>query len=243
MEAAEIIREAVASVQRLRADTAASPELLKSVQAIKRFQASRFRHTYADLLNSVEFGPATHFFLEELYSDKDFAERDAQFSRIARALQTLFPSQVVQTAVSLAQLHRLTEELDHAMGVAQLQLSKSGKATYAHAWAVVGRRQAREMQLSTVLVVGAELERFTRMTGLRTMLRMMRRPAHAAGLGALQQFLESGFDTFASMSGKKQLALEFLDVIKSREMELIDAIFSNPHIRDADLISNTSIAR
>ena len=189
---------------------------------------------------SREFGPATQFFLEELYGDKDFAERDAQFGKIAKALQTLFPSQVVQTAVSLAQLHRLTEELDHAMGLALLRLNREGQATYAHAWAMVDRRSERETQLSTVLVVGSELERFTKMTGLRTMLRMMRRPAQAAGLGALQRFLESGFDTFASMSGKQQLALQFLDVIRTREMAFIDVVFGEPEIQDEALLKYPS---
>ena len=228
MESAFIIRQAVASVSQLRTETAKSPALLTAVSSIKSFQAERFRSSYADLLASDAYGPATRFFLEELYSNKDFAERDSQFSRIAGALQTLFPKQVVKTAVSLAQLHRLTEELDHAMGHALLMTPSSGHASldYVRAWNTVGRHSDREQQLQTVLVVGEELDRLTRMPGLRLMLRMMRRPAHAAGLGALQQFLEAGFDTFAAMSGKLELATAFLSTIKTRESELIDTLFT-----------------
>jgi hypothetical protein len=40
----------------------------------------------------------------------------------------------------------------------------------------------------------------------------MRGPAHAAGLGVLQAFLESGFDTFGEMRG----ATEFLDTMATR---------------------------
>ena len=227
MEPAETIRNAVAAVSLLRVQTSASPALLEAVKQIKLFQARRFRATYSDLLGSDEYGPATQFFLDELYSDKDFAQRDAQFAKIAGALQTLFPKQVVQTAVKLAQLHRLTEELDHQMGIEVLSTSGVDEvAKYVQAWNTVGRRQDRDLQLKTVLGVGLELERLTRTAGLRLMLKMMRRPAHAAGLGALQAFLEAGFDTFADMSGKKKLVANFLSTIQERESKLIAALFS-----------------
>lgn len=227
MEPAETIRNAVAAVSLLRVQTAASPPLFAAVTQIKLFQAQRFRTTYADLLESDDYGPATQFFLDELYSDKDFAQRDAQFSKIAGALQTLFPKQVVHTAVTLAQLHRLTEELDHQMGAAMLSTPNADKAmAYVQAWSSVGRRADRELQLKTVLSVGLELQRLTRTPGLRLMLKMMRRPAHAAGLGALQAFLEAGFDTFAAMSGHKQLVASFLSTIEQRESALIQALFS-----------------
>ena len=232
MNNAETIRSAVAAVSLLRLQTTASPTLLRAVRKIKLFQAQRFRATYADLLASEDYGPATQFFLEELYSDKDFAQRDAQFAKIAGALQTLFPKQVVQTAVTLAQLHRLTEQLDHEMGIAVLPASDAEEAcAYVQAWKTVGRRNDRELQLKTVLTVGLELEQLTRTPGLRLMLKMMRRPARAAGLGALQTFLEAGFDTFAAMSGNKQLVATFLSIIKERENRLIQGLFSTDSVQ------------
>lgn len=229
MEPAETIRNAVDVVSLLRVETSASPVLLTAVKQIKLFQAQRFRATYADLLGSSDYGPATRFFLDELYSDKDFEKRDAQFAKIAGALQTLFPKQVVLTAVTLAKLHRLTEELDHQMGIALLSSppGSDGSSTYTRAWGIVGRRTDRELQLKTALTVGIELEQLTRTPGLRLMLKMMRRPAHVAGLGALQEFLEVGFDTFAAMSGQKRLIENFLSVIEYRESNLIDALFSS----------------
>ena len=129
--------------------------------------------------------------------------------------------------MKLAQLHRLTEELDHQMGIEVLSTSGVDEvAKYVQAWNTVGRRQDRDLQLKTVLGVGLELERLTRTAGLRLMLKMMRRPAHAAGLGALQAFLEAGFDTFADMSGKKKLVANFLSTIQERESKLIAALFS-----------------
>jgi hypothetical protein len=221
MDAAHTIREAVGRVTQLRLEAAAQPDLHAATTAVKAFQARRFAGTYADLLASNDYGSAARFFLEELYSDKDYSSRDAQFARIAGALQTLFPRQVVATAVSLAELHVLTEELDRQMALAWLDNvaldEASGIARYMACWAAVGRESERERQLEMVLSVGSDLDRLTRTAGLRLMLRMMRRPAMAAGLGALQGFLESGFDTFAEMSGRGARAQEFLNIVRQRE--------------------------
>jgi hypothetical protein len=83
------------------------------------------------LLASVEYAGAARFFLNDLYSDKDYSLRDAQFARIAGALQRLFPKQVVATAVTMAQLHILTEELDRQMAVAWADFAASAPSTDA----------------------------------------------------------------------------------------------------------------
>ena len=52
-----------------------------------------------------------------------------------------------------------------------------------------------------MLAVGVALDSYTRNPLLRHTLRLMRTPAQAAGLSALQTFLERGFDTFRAMKG------------------------------------------
>ena len=47
---------------------------------------------------AAPYAAAARFFLDELYSDKDYADRDAQFARIAGAIEKLFPAQVARTA-------------------------------------------------------------------------------------------------------------------------------------------------
>jgi len=232
MNASEIIRDAVTHVTLLRETVAGKPGLASAVSAIKQFQARRFAGTYFDLLHSEQYKPAAVFFLQELYSEKDYSERDSQFARIAGALERLFPDEVVQTAVSLAQLHRLTEDLDLAM--ARIWMSNADKPEverYVKSWRSVGRRSDREIQLSTVLNVGHELDRLTRTRGLRIMLKMMRGPANLAGLGSLQQFLESGFDTFAEMGREDDGARHFLATVMARETILINELF------DADAVA------
>src|SRR5215212_4086995 len=162
MEAAKKIRSAVAQVTMLRQAIEANAALHAVVGEVKRVQSRRFAGSYADLLSGGPYAAAARFFLEELYSDKDYAERDAQFARIAGAIERLFPAQVSSTAVALAELHALTEELDQAMAVAWVGLGDTGQTDaqrYAAAWRKVGRRVDRENQLRVVLRIGQEMAR------------------------------------------------------------------------------------
>jgi hypothetical protein len=229
MDAAQTIREAVGRVEKLRADAASNPELHDATVAVKSLQAHRFAATYADLLSSSEYGKATRFFLDDLYSDKDYSLRDAQFARIAGGLQRLFPQQVVATAVALAKLHILTEELDRQMADAwmtarTIEAESDDAARYIACWATVNRQNDRNLQLQMVLKIGDDLNRLTRVAGLRLLLRMMRGPAAAARIGSLQAFLESGFDIFANMSGNGLAAQTFLSTVRERESSWINRL-------------------
>lgn len=238
MNTAERIRLAVAQVERLRRESRASPAAGNAVSAVKRIQARRFAGTYADLLASGPYAAAARFFLEELYGDRDFAERDAQFARIAGAVEKLFPRDVAETAAALAELHSLTESLDHAMADLPGQEASSGPEGYVAAWRQVGRLADREKQLDRTLAIGAEMARLVRLPGLRLMLKVMRAPATAAGLGSLQRFLESGFDTFSRMAQGAGGAQGFLDTIRDREQRWLRMLF------EADLVTcETEMAR
>ena len=240
MDAAQTIRDSIADVNALRQQRTGDAVLGTAVATVKTLQARRFSGTYADLMASPSFGPAARFFLEELYSDRDYTARDQQFARIAGTLQTMFPRPVVDTAEALAVLHAQTEVLDQDMGRAwpQADARASDAVRYVTAWRAVGDRSGRQQQLARVLAMGRDLARLTRAPGLRTMLRMMRGPATAAGMGALQQFLEAGFDTFGQLARQRGAVEQFLATIEQREQALMVQLF------DGDAVtSGTELAR
>lgn len=224
MNTADTIRQAVADVEAMRLESRQLPEIGAAVTRVKRLQARRFEGTYADLLAAGPYSAAVRFFLQELYSDRDYADRDAQFARIAGAVERLFPHDVADMAAALARLHALTESLDHAMARTVPLPADNEAAAYVRAWKIVGRREDRQRQLEAVLEMGTEMARLTRLPGLRLMLRMMRAPAAAAGLASLQRFLESGFDTFAGVARVRGGAERFLQTIREREQRLIDLL-------------------
>ena len=226
MQASEEIRVALARVAELRQLANSQSPLAKSLHIIKQLQARRFAGTYADLLADPIYAPSARFFLEELYSAQDYSARDAQFARIAGAIERTFPDSVVATVLALAKLHRQTEELDMAMAQQLCNEKYSYEPmSYLVAWRKIGQRDLRCWQLSTVLEIGRALGRYTRKPGLRLMLKMMRRPAELAGMGSLQRFLESGFDHFAGMARQPAAADAFLDTIRTRETAWINRLF------------------
>jgi hypothetical protein len=180
------------------------------VHAVKRYQHQRFQSTYADLLAQPRYASATRFFLNDLYGPRDFTERDTQFARIVPALVR-----------ALSELHALSETLDTRMAT----LVHDGAIdllVYARAWQAASVPGERERQISLMLSVGQALERYTRNPLLSHSLRLMRGPARAAGLAALQSFLEAGFDTFRDMRG----ASDFLSTIATRERALAAHLFT-----------------
>lgn len=199
----------------------ADPALAGRVEALKHYQQQRFARSYADLLDTPRYGPAARFFLDELYGPEDFSQRDAQFARVVPTLVRLFPEEVVLTVAQLAELHALSEQLDSAMA-RHLPRREISTEDYGRAWRAAATPAQREQQIKLLLAVGEALEGLTRKPLLRQALRMMRGPAAAAGLGELQQFLESGFDTFKAMKG----AQEFLHTIATRERALAAALFA-----------------
>jgi hypothetical protein len=224
----QAILDQLGIVDGLRRGRASDAAHALRVTAIKTYQARRFEHTYADLLASPRYQAAARFFLEELYGPHEFGARDAQFARIVPPLVRLFPEEIVATVATLARLHALSESLDDAMA-RQIELTPVDATAYVRAWQRTGREDERRQQVDLTLQIGRALERYTRSPVLRATLKMMRRPAQAAGLGDLQRFLETGFETFGAMRG----AEEFLSTVRDRELSLCAALFANAAVTSA----------
>ncbi len=224
--AADQILLGLQAVAAERAARAADAALAASCDAVKRYQHGRFGVSYADLMAQPRYARAAEFFLTDLYGPADFSDRDDQFARIVPALVRLFPGHIVETVAELAELHALSERLDSAMARQRLAGGSARQAVagaeYGRWWRAVGEPAARERQIALMVSVGQALDRYTRNLLLRQSLRLMRGPAAAAGLGALQAFLERGFDTFREMAG----AQVFLDTIAARERQLAAALFA-----------------
>ncbi|TCP00753.1 FFLEELY motif protein [Rubrivivax gelatinosus] len=217
------------AAERRRRD--ADPGLEARTRAVKDYQHRRFAASYADLLEQPRYAESSRFFLDELYGPQDFTDRDAQFARVVPGLVRIFPHELVVTVRALSELHALSETMDTSMA-ARISSPRVDARAYVAAWQAVGQPTVRARQIELMLLVGSALDRYTRNPILRHSLRLMRTPARAAGLSALQSFLESGFDTFRAMKG----ADAFLATISSRERDLAALLFSvdltSPRARD-----------
>lgn len=210
----------LARVIEMRRALHVDPDVAERWLAVKQWQAGRLARTYPDLLASTRYGPASEFFLQELYGAKDFEARDSEALRVVPKLARMLPDRAVETMALAVELDETSESLDARLARAiRLPVDAAG---YARAYRETGTVQERQLQIETVERIGRTLEKLARIPLLSGMLHVMRAPAEAAGFGHLHRFLQSGFDAFRAMGP----AGEFLRTIRSRETALMQALFA-----------------
>lgn len=212
---------ALERVRRLHEQRRAAPDLQVALDRIATFQSRRLRATYADLAQQPRYAQAIEFFQSDLYGPGDFSRRDADLARIVPSMGRMLPAGVVAIVARAIELAALSQELDRAL---HGQLGFGARPTveaYARAYRACANPADRERQIAWIGEVGRGLDRYVHTPLLTNALKVMRLPARAAGLGALQRFLERGVGGFARMRG----ADEFLATIDARETALMAAIF------------------
>jgi hypothetical protein len=203
--------------QRLERD----PALHERMRNLAAFQARRLADTYRDLQGTPRHGPAVEFFLTDLYGPQDLTERDAQILRALDKLKRFLPPGALQALARAFELHVLSIELDAATAAALPGPDRIDAATYAGAYRAAGRRADRERQIALIGDIGSLLDGLAHRPEVGLAVRLARAPAHAAGYGQLQDFLERGFHAFRKMNG----AAEFLAAIGQRERALMERLF------------------
>lgn len=185
---------------------------------LRAWQADRLEGDYASLRETPHFRPACDFFLNELYGDSDFAQRDHDVERIFPIMVRVLPSQVLGTVSRAVELNAVSHELDLSM-VPHLPQGQLTAADYANAYRAANNEDQRRYQLALILSLGRELAWVVQIPLMMKLLKMCRWPAKMAGLGALQGFLERGFSAFVELRG----ARPFLQAIRSRERQFMDS--------------------
>lgn len=204
----------------LRKAANADPDLARHRLLLREWQARRLAETHRDLVESKHYGEVARFFLSDLYGPKDFSERDHELERVLPMIVAFLPATGVHTVALAIELDAISEELDEAMvgGLRQLgQMEAIDEDAYAEAYGMCDNRPLRERQIALIAETGHALDRLTRRPFISSAIRLMRAPAHAAGLGALHDFLERGFHAFHRMRDPET----FLDTVCGRESRIM----------------------
>jgi hypothetical protein len=205
----------------LREVFADEPQLGARLKQLQRWQSKRLLASYDDLHEKPRYRAALEFFFDELYGGTDPRGRDHDLHRVHRVFETLLPTEALRALVLAIELEILSQELD-ADVVRALAPGPVTVASYAAAYRSANRRADRERQVELLGVIGGFLDTVVRKPGIHALVRMVRRPAHAAGFGALQEFLEHGLDAFKAMNG----ADEFLATIRERETRYMERVLA-----------------
>jgi hypothetical protein len=204
-----------------RADEAFTTRLRR----LQHWQSLRLQETHADLAADPRYGPGVRFFVEDLYAPKDFADRDADVERAFPYMVRTLPRGALDTAGDAMGLYVLTRELDAGMVEAlwdTLGADALDGAAYAEGYRICEARDARAEQIDLIRDLAGRLDGLVRSPIVLGALRVARRPAQLAGLGALQDFLERGVSAFHHMGGSQ----EFVATITRREHTILERIFT-----------------
>jgi hypothetical protein len=204
---------------RVEADAAESPEFGKRLRELRAWQANRLARTYEDFRVDARYAAAAEFFLKDLYGPQDAAHRDRELRRAWRYFKRALPNAALDLLERAVALDVQSAELDAAM--ARHIPGPLTAASYAAAYRKVGRGAERRRQIDLLVAIGEDLDDIVRHPWIRLALRAAHYPAHAAGFGVLQDFLEKGLEAFRQMRGARSL----LAAIRERETHLMDTQF------------------
>jgi hypothetical protein len=214
--------ELIARYHEARDSIGRDPGLAARSRALAAFQSRRLAVTHAGLRGTDRYRDAIDFFLADLYGPQDLSGRDEQVIRALDKLKRFLPTAALEALVRAFELHVLTIELDRTTATQLDESTEPDAATYARAYRAAGRKADRERQIELVGEIGALLDSVAHRPEVGLALRLSRGPAHAAGYGELQDFLERGYKAFRKMDG----AGEFLAIIDGRERELMRRLFA-----------------
>ncbi len=192
-------------------------------KCLQRWQSARLARTYADVLNSARYRSAAEFFLEELYGDRDFRQREQDLARIVPMLTRILPAGVLHTTALALELNALSYELDAEMTrtlVIDFRFQETlDEATYTAAYRQCARYELRARQIDLVEQLGQDLQQIVRKNFIDVALKLAKTPARLAGVGELHHFLETGFYAFRQMGSD---AGTFIATITRREQDLME---------------------
>ena len=205
----------------LRGVFASDPKSRERQAELQRWQSQRLLRSHADLRANPRYREAVEFFFNELYGGSDPTARDRDLQRVHRVMERLLPKEALHALMLAIELEILSQELD-ADVVRGLPSGPITVDNYAEGYRRAGRRADRERQIELLGVIGGYLDGVVKKPIIRGLVHFARKPAHAAGFGAMQEFLERGLDAFQSMKG----ADEFLATIRDREWRAMERVFA-----------------
>lgn len=196
---------------------------LEAFNRLQRWQCERLAHSFDDLSQQEACRPAIEFFLTDIYGGLDFRERDQDMKRVMPVMVRFLPNPALATLAEAFELQVMSLEFDERMAglMHQRGLADVDMENYGQVYRACNDRAGRERQIKLIRKLGYDLHRLVRKPLVNYLVRLLRGPAHAAGFGKLQEFLEAGLDSFRSLGD----AREFVDTIFEREWEAMERLF------------------
>jgi hypothetical protein len=222
--AATKFRRAIKRSNELHREYLDDLELLASYDRFTRWQLDYMLPFFSDLLEPKGYAEAVDFVVSDLCG-VGISERDRDIERATPVIVRSLPGRSLDTAAAAVELNAAALEIN--LGIWHgLRADGELPAVISESAYVTACRAASSFEECMDLVqlaveLGDTLKSLVRIPLIGGLLRTMRAPAHAAGFGALQEFLETGFITFRKISDINH----FLDLLHHRMHQIFDRIY------------------
>ena len=197
---------------------------LHAFEQLQRWQQKRLARTFDDLIQQDAYRPAVNFFLTELYGGLDFRERDLEMSKVMPVMRRFLPDKVLYIMSEAFELQAVSLEFDMEMAgyMDRLDNPNLDMDRYCEVYRACSDKPGRERQVLLIRKLGYDLDRLVNKPLVNTLVRLLRGPAHAAGFGKLQEFLESGLGSFRALRDVQF----FNEAIYQREWNSMQNLFA-----------------
>jgi hypothetical protein len=225
--AAARFRHAIQRSNELHAGYLDDPELFESYDRFTHWQFDYMMPFFDGLLEPEGYADAVDFVISDL-AGVGISERDRDIERATPVIVRSLPAQALDLAASAAELNAGALEFNLSI-CRELLVDGRLPTTISEAEYCRACRRASSYEECMDLVqmavdLGDGLRTLVHVPLIGMLLRTMRAPAHLAGFGALQEFLETGYLTFRRISDIEQ----FLELLHARMERVFDRIYRLP---------------
>ncbi len=225
--AAKKFRRAIARSNELHAEYLRDQDLFDAYDRFTRWQLDYMLPFFSDLLEPEGYAEAVDFIVSDL-AGVGVSARDRDIERATPVIVRSLPAHPLETAAAAVELNARALEIN--LGICRgLMIDRKLPPAITEIDYLIACRKASSYDECMGLVnlagdLGSTLKKLVRVPLIGGLLRTMRKPAHAAGFGALQEFLETGYVTFRRISDIDH----FLDLLRIRMDEVFDHIYRSP---------------
>ena len=193
--------------------------------AVQEFQVRRLKRDFRDLRLSPEYGPFCEFFATEIYSARDFTERNDSFRRLADQFRGLLGQDIHDGLVRLLDLHSLTDRLDQALAesIRAMGIPRDfTESQYEDAYRALDNYDERIAQIDLIIESLEFTHRISQMALINVALKSARIAIGIFSKDRIVALLERACDTLRHIKNVDYLA----DEIRGREVARLDRIYS-----------------
>jgi len=223
---AKRMQDALERYHGLRQHDPEQSDFKRKVLQLQTWQSERVLKTHADLIANQETHNATLFLVKEIYAGIDLKILSAQIQRAINAALRILPERVMETSMLALELNALTAELDDqlahwlfdTMGVDDIT-----DETYIEAFRCSADKSLRHQQAALTKQVAVGLDKYVRSRLLYGTFKLVKRPAHKAGIAELYDFMGRGFAVMRPLGSVSVI----IDQVVDKEVTIINRIYKD----------------